>query len=141
MHIVADFASAAMPDGHVGCYAESPGDIDAYCGTSFPNTRRASEFSVYVGTETKIVKDTFFLTVQIPHFLTQSLLSGKYESIRILLPGSAQHSGTVTATKRRMLLQGRLHRVKRDADFSSGRLKSIPVLPKAQSCSHPQYQW
>lgn len=140
MHIVADFASAAMPYGQVGRYAESPGDIDAYCRTSFPNTRRASEFSVYVGTETKIVKDTFFLTAQIPHFLTQSLLSGKYESIRIPLPGSAQHSGTVTATKRRMLLQRRLHRVKRDADFSSGRLKSIPVLPKAQSCSHPQYQ-
>ena len=77
MHIVADFASAAVPYGQVGCYAESPGDIDAYCGAGFPNTRRASEFSVYVGTETKIVKDTFFLTVQIPHFLTQSLLSGK----------------------------------------------------------------
>ena len=33
MHIVADFASAAVPYGQVGCYAESPGDIDAYCGT------------------------------------------------------------------------------------------------------------
>lgn len=69
MHIVADFASAAVPYGQVGRYAESPGDIDAYCGTSFPNTRRASEFSVYVGTEIKIAKDTFFSTVQIPHFL------------------------------------------------------------------------
>ena len=140
MHIVADFASAAMPDGQVGCYAESLGDIDAYCGAGFPNRFHTFEFSEYDNTEIKIVKYTFFLTVQIPHFLTQSLLSGKYESIRILLPGSAQHSGTVTATKRRTLLLRRLHRVKRNADFSSGRLKSIPVLPKAQSCSHPLYQ-
>lgn len=69
MHIVADFASAAVPYGQVGRYAESPGDIDAYCGTSFPNRCHTFEFSEYDSTEIKIAKDTFFSTVQIPHFL------------------------------------------------------------------------